>query len=45
MATLAGQRAQFTLEYRGRKIHGAGKEWFKANRDEIISIYHSVTKS
>jgi len=32
------------LEYRGRKISGAGKEWFKATRDEIISIYESVKK-
>lgn len=29
------------LEYRGAKVVGAGKEWFKTNRDEIISIYRS----
>jgi T5orf172 domain len=34
-----------TLEYRGRRIHGAGKEWFKASREEIVSIYQSITKS
>jgi hypothetical protein len=33
-----------TLEYRGRKIRGAGKEWFKATRDEIVAIYHSIAK-
>ena len=32
-----------TLEYRGRRIQGGGKEWFKANREEIVSIYNSVT--
>ncbi len=34
-----------TLEYRGRRIKGAGKEWFRANREEIVAIYHSVAKS
>jgi hypothetical protein len=33
-----------TLEYRGRKIPGAGKEWFKATRDEVVAIYHSIAK-
>lgn len=33
-----------TLEYRGRKIRGAGKEWFKASREEIVSIYQSIAK-
>lgn len=33
-----------TLEYRGRKVPGAGKEWFKTTRDEVVAIYHSVTK-
>ena len=30
------------LSYRGAKIAGAGKEWFKAGRDEIIAIYRSI---
>ena len=33
-----------TLEYRGSKIVGGGKEWFKASREEIVAIYHSVIK-
>ena len=33
-----------TLEYRGRRISGAGKEWFKASREEVISVYQSITK-
>jgi hypothetical protein len=33
-----------TLEYRGRKIYGAGKEWFKATREEIVSVYQSIAK-
>jgi hypothetical protein len=32
------------LEYRGGKVVGAGKEWFKTSRDEIIAIYHSTIK-
>jgi T5orf172 domain len=31
-----------TLEYRGNKVPGAGKEWFKTSREEIVSIYHSI---
>jgi T5orf172 domain-containing protein len=31
-----------TLAYRGRRVHGAGKEWFKASREELVSIYHSI---
>jgi hypothetical protein len=31
-----------TLEYRGAKIHGGGKEWFKTTREEIVKIYESV---
>ena len=27
-----------TLEYRGSKVPGAGKEWFKTSREEVISI-------
>ncbi|HEY7578298.1 MAG TPA: GIY-YIG nuclease family protein [Acetobacteraceae bacterium] len=30
------------LEYRGAKITGAGKEWFKACRDDVITIYRSI---
>jgi hypothetical protein len=30
------------LEYRGGKVEGGGKEWFKTSRDEIIAIYHSM---
>jgi hypothetical protein len=26
------------------KIPGAGKEWFKTNRDEVVAIYKSITK-
>jgi hypothetical protein len=33
-----------TLEYRGRKIQGAGKEWFKTNREEVLSIYEMIKK-
>jgi hypothetical protein len=30
------------LEYRGNKVPGAGKEWFKTSREEVISIYQSI---
>ena len=30
------------LEYRGAKISGAGKEWFKASREDVVSIYRSM---
>jgi T5orf172 domain len=33
-----------TLEYRGKKVSGGGKEWFKTTRDEIVSIYESVAQ-
>jgi hypothetical protein len=33
-----------TLAYRGRKIEGGGKEWFKTSREELVSIYQSVAK-
>jgi hypothetical protein len=33
-----------TLEYRGSKITGGGKEWFKTSREDIVAIYNSVTK-
>jgi hypothetical protein len=32
-----------TLEHRGRKIPGAGSEWFKTTRDEVLAIYKFVT--
>jgi hypothetical protein len=34
-----------TLEARGRKVLGGGAEWFKATRDEILSIYQFINKS
>jgi hypothetical protein len=33
------------LEYRGSKIQGAGKEWFKTTREEIVSIYKSIIQA
>jgi hypothetical protein len=33
-----------TLEYRGGRIFGGGKEWFKTTREELIAIYNSVSK-
>jgi hypothetical protein len=33
-----------TLEYRGSKITGGGKEWFKTTRDEIVAIYGSIAQ-
>ena len=33
-----------TLAYRGRKIEGGGKEWFKTSREEFVGIYQSVAK-
>ena len=33
------------LEYRGSKIRGAGREWFKTTREEIVSIYKSITQT
>jgi hypothetical protein len=35
---------QATLETRGRKIPGAGTEWFKATRDEVLAIYEFIVK-
>ena len=35
---------QATLETRGRKIPGGGTEWFKATRDEVLTIYQSITQ-
>ncbi len=34
-----------TLEYRGSKVPGAGKEWFKTTREQVVSIYKSVIKA
>ena len=34
-----------TLETRGRKVEGAGAEWFKTNREEVVAIYQFVVKS
>jgi T5orf172 domain len=36
---------QATLELRGRKIVGGGTEWFRTNRDEILSIYDFITQT
>lgn len=36
---------QATLESRGLKIAGAGAEWFKASRDEVLAIYQFVVHS
>ena len=33
-----------TLEYRGSKITGGGKEWYKTSREEIIAIFESIAK-
>ena len=32
------------LEYRGGKVLGAGKEWFRTSRDEIVAIYRSIVE-
>jgi hypothetical protein len=32
------------LEYRGAKIKGAGKEWFKVSRDEVVTIYRTIVE-
>jgi hypothetical protein len=31
-----------TLDYRGKRIDGAGREWFKTDREEIVAIYKAV---
>lgn len=33
-----------TLTYRGTKIVGAGQEWFRTNREEVIAIYRSIAE-
>jgi hypothetical protein len=32
------------LEYRGTKIPGAGQEWFKASREEVVALYRSIAE-
>ena len=32
------------LQYRGAKVAGAGREWFRTSRDEIVSIYRSIVE-
>jgi T5orf172 domain len=34
-----------TLQYRGQKIDGGGKEWFKTTRDEIVKIWEIVAQT
>jgi len=33
------------LEHRAVKVAGAGKEWFKTSRDEIVAIYRSIIEA
>jgi hypothetical protein len=33
------------LETRGRKISGAGAEWFKTGRDEVLAIYQFIKQN
>jgi hypothetical protein len=35
---------QATLETRDRKIAGGGTEWFKASRDEVLTIYDFISQ-
>jgi len=30
------------LKYRGAKIAGAGNEWFKASREDVVAIYRAT---
>jgi len=32
------------LEHRGLKVQGAGQEWFKTSREEIVAIYRSIVE-
>lgn len=32
------------LEYRGAKIPGAGQEWFKVTREEVVAIYQYIAE-
>lgn len=36
---------QSILEVRGRKILGAGTEWFKTSREEVLTIYEFVRQT
>jgi hypothetical protein len=36
---------QSVLQVRGRKIKGGGDEWFKVNREELLSIYTFIISS
>ena len=36
---------QATLETRGYKVLGAGAEWFKTSRDDVLAIYHFIEQS
>jgi hypothetical protein len=38
----AGRAIQAALEYRGKKIAGGGKEWFRTDRNEIVQIFNSI---
>jgi len=33
------------LGHRGCKVEGAGAEWFKTNREDVINIYHFIAKT
>ena len=30
------------LEFRGARVAGAGKEWFRTSREEVVAIYKSI---
>lgn len=31
------------LDYRGKRVSGAGKEWFRTTREEVLGIYGAMT--
>lgn len=33
-----------TLDYRGKRVIGAGKEWFKTTREEVLGIYATMAE-
>jgi hypothetical protein len=33
------------LKYRGQKVGGGGAEWFKATREEIVTIFETVSQN
>lgn len=39
------ERAIHVLEHRGCKVEGAGAEWFKTTREEVIDIYQFIAKT